>query len=112
MFYGYWIITMISIISSFIYLTFAKSKHRTSIYITSIIQTGLSVILPVLNLISILKYDISCSYETYFVSMIINTRKMEMILIIHDIGYIIMILFIFINGYYLYVKKDYSYNCE
>lgn len=51
MFYIYWILMMISLISSFAYLSNALHTKRFTLFLTSLVQCGLTVILPFMNLV-------------------------------------------------------------
>ncbi len=98
MFYIYWILMMISLITSFAYLSKSMQNKHHLLFGTSLMQCILSVSLPFLNLLFVSYSELSaCLQDQFsFLWMKANTGNATAFIIL--MGYLVTFMLVVLNG--------------
>ena len=106
MFYIYWILMMIALITSFAYLSIAIQNKNHVLLATSLIQCLTSVLLPFLNFMFVTSGNWKNSFENEFVFLWQKIHEGNMIAFLILLGYLIMFALVVMNGKWVTERKN------
>lgn len=98
MFYIYWILMMISLITSFAYLSSAIQNRNHALLVTSLIQCLTSIFLPFLNFMFVTSGEWMNSFENEFVFLWQKIHEGNLFAFLILLGYLIMFALVVMNG--------------
>lgn len=110
MFYIYWILMMISLITSFAYLSNSMHEKNHKLFILSLIQCFLAVCLPFMDFLFSTANDYT-KYENVFVFLWQKLYEGNTIAFVILLGYLALFGLVVMNGKSFITKKDHSVMC-
>lgn len=106
MFYIYWILMMISLITSFAYLSNALQHKNYSLLASSLIQCTATLLLPLLNFLFVTSSGWAGSFENEFVFLWQKINEGNMLALLILFGYLLIFTLVVLNGKWVTEKKN------